>query len=69
MENDIRRNTLPGEGIPGGTGGIGGPVGGMLGTFGTDVGAGTAMTAGGITAGTAAWVIAATGAGGASANS
>ena len=62
------RDNLPGGGMPGGTGGIGRPDGGMLGALGIALGTGTAMTAGGMTAAAAAGA-AATGAGGASANS
>lgn len=63
------KSNLPGGGMPGGTGGIGGPEGGMLGAVGIALGTGTAMTAGGMTTGAGASVAAAIGAGGASANS
>lgn len=55
--------------MPGGTGGIGGPDGGILGAVGIEFGNGTAMTVDGMTAEAGASVVAATGAGGASANS
>lgn len=55
--------------MPGGTGGIGRPDGGILGALGTEPGTGTAMTAGGMTVAAGASVAAAAGAGGASANS
>lgn len=63
------RGNVPGGGMPGGTGGIGGPDGGILGPVGIEFGTGTAMTVGGMTAAAGASVVAATGAGGASANS
>ena len=60
---------LPGGGMPGGTGGIGGPDTGIGGILGTALGTGTVITGGGITAGGAGGTAAATGVGGASANS